>query len=448
MRIFRGFLLVLVALVVGAFIWLWLAPPDLIRVATNYSAKIVCSNVFIAGRDADSVLADDVQAPGHPILKYISVDTDPSEGTVTARFLGFAATATSVHRTGLGCTNTAGEAPIALALTAPADLPAPTPMPTEIDTAAQAIVDSEDLAGPNMRAIVVLRDGEVIAERYGEGFTDDTPLLGWSMTKTVTAALLGRLEQAGIVSRDDAGLFASWSEDARAGVTVADLLGMASDLTWNEGYGTVSDVTRMLYLEPDMGSFVEAAALDTEDGSAIGKTWNYSSGTTILLSRYWQGKVGPEAVNLPRQALFTPLGMTSAIIEPDAAGALVGGSYMYATARDWARFGQFLLQDGVWNGERLLPAGYVDWMMEEHPASEGQYARGHLWRAPPRRSEERGDAVDANLSDTVWLAGHDGQSVAIDRATGLVVVRLGLTPSKLGYRPENLLLALKRAGTN
>ncbi len=231
-------------------------------------------------------------------------------------------------------------------------------------------------------------------------------------------------------------------------VKVADLLGMSSDLTWNEGYGTVSDVTRMLYLEPDMGRFVEKAALGTADGSAIGKTWNYSSGTTILLSKYWQSKVGPEAVNLPRQTLFQPLGMTSAIIEADAAGTLVGGSYMYATARDWARFGQFLLQDGVWNGERLLPDGYVEWMMEEHPASDGQYARGHLWRAPPRRSEERSEPADPALDDTVWLAGHDGQSVAIDRASGLVVVRLGLTPSKLGYRPENLLLALEGSRTN
>ncbi|MDA8870274.1 beta-lactamase family protein [Rhizobiaceae bacterium] len=444
LRIFAtGLLLTMAALAA----WLALAPPDLIRVATNYSARMICSNVHVAGRDADEVLSKDVQAPGNPILRLMSLDLDDGTETVRVELLGLFGLGTAQHRKGYGCT-TLPDGEAASALPAPVEIDGGgIAAPTSIDPAIQAIVEDDTLAGPDMRAIVVLRDGAVVAERYGEGFDATTPLLGWSMTKTVTAALLGRLEQQGILTREDANLFPEWSSDARAQISIADLLGMASDLRWNEGYGSVSDVTRMLFLEPDEAAFTAAAPLDTPDGSMIGKTFNYSSGATVLLSRHWQDKLGENAYSAPERLLFGPLGMGSAVIETDAAGTFIGGSSMYANARDWARFGEFLRKDGIWNEERLLPAGYVEWMTQVHPASEGQYGRGHLWREPPRREEERGKPIDPALSQAYWLAGHDGQSVAIIPDAGLVIVRLGLTPSKLGWEPENLAVAVKAAAS-
>ena len=130
----------------------------------------------------------------------------------------------------------------------------------------------------------------------------------------------------------------------------------------------------------------------------------------------------------------------SAVFEHDASGTLVGGSSLYATARDWARFGQLLLQKGVWNGQPVLSAGYVDWMVEAHPASKGDYGRGHLWRRAP--NSDKPGANPVLPSDAFWLAGHDGQSVAIVPSEGLVVVRLGLTPSKLNFKPAFLLEAV------
>jgi CubicO group peptidase (beta-lactamase class C family) len=440
--------LVLVLIAMTALVgWLYFAPPDLIRVGTGYSAKIVCSNVFIAGRDPQEVLAVDVQAPGHPLLGFISVDVDRERETVSAALLGLFGRNQAVHREGLGCASApAGEIERVPALGAaakvePGERNEAAPWPAGEtgageDPAVAAILDDAEMVGAGMRAVVVVRDGRIVGERYGEGFSAATPLLGWSMTKTVTAAILGTLDDR--LARDEANLRAEWT-DARGTITTADLMAMSSGLEFNEDYGAVADVTRMLYLEPDMARFAASKPLE----GPRGETFSYSSGTSVILSRLWQDRFDDpqEALGWPHRALFSPLGMDSAVLETDASGTFVGSSYLYATARDWARFGQFLLQGGKWNGQQILPAGYVDWMRETAPASNGVYGRGQLWLAGPRRGAQ------AQLpADTYWLRGHDGQSMAIVPSSDLIVLRLGLTPSSLGYSPAPMVAALIAAG--
>ncbi len=438
----------MLAVLAGGTIYLLLAPPELLRVADGYAAKIVCSNVFVAGRDAEATLATDVQAPGHPLLRLVRVRVDRDEGVVTARLLGLFATGIAIHRPGLGCT-TVPDGDIAAARRMA--LPEPTvplapgeamwPAGARVETAATpAIADifaTPALIGPDMRAVVVVKNGKLLAEAYGPGFDSGTPLLGWSMTKTVNAALLARAMAAAGKGLDAAGLFPQWAGDERAGIRVADLMAMTGGLAFDEEYGDVSDVNRMLFLEPDMAAFAAARPAV----AAPGRLFNYSSGTAVLLSRLWMSWLGDEAGALayPRTALFDPLGMASAVLEADAAGTLVGSSYMYATARDWARFGLFLLQDGVWNGERLLPEGFVA-LMRASNGKPGGYSQAQSWVLGPRESD---GAAPAGLPpDTFWMAGHDGQSVAIIPSAGLVVVRLGLTPSALGYGPEALVRAI------
>ncbi|SFS20193.1 serine hydrolase domain-containing protein [Yoonia litorea] len=414
--------------VIAAALYLRFLSPDLLRVATNYSAKIVCSSVFISGRDADDVLKIDVQAPGHPILRYVTVDVDQEENTVSAQMFGFAAPAVAQHRTGLGCTNrhhvALSDATVpAMQSSGSGIWPEGQEVVPRQNPEIESVLSDEDLLGQGYRAVVIVQNGRIIGETYADGFSAQTPLLGWSMTKTVTAALIGTLIQSGELSLDDdlTEVFNNWQEDNRAEITVSDMLAMTSGLTWNEGYGSVSDVTRMLYLTDDMAEF--AATNPTE--AAPNSFFNYSSGTSTMLSRVWQDKLGEAALLYPQTILFAPLGMTSATLETDASDTFVGSSYMYATARDWARFGLFLLQDGVWDGQRILPEGYVDWMFEPVETSEGLYARGHLWR------EASGDRPP--FEDAVWLRGHDGQSMAIFPSRDLVIVRLGLTPSRVGY---------------
>ncbi|MRW84006.1 serine hydrolase [Pseudoduganella sp. FT26W] len=444
----------------GAVATLAVKPPDLLRLGAGYGAKIVCSNVFIAGRDGRAVLADDVQAPGHPLLKYLEVAVDRQRKTVRAQFLGFVGDGMAVYRPGTGCA-VAPDGDVALAsqyqfnpirIWAPSpNVPWPTGSQAEANPAVQALLDQDALAGPGMRGMAVIYRGRLIAQRYGAGFSAASPLLGWSMTKTVNAALVGMQIADGKLSLQQSGFWPPG--DGRAQITLAQLMSMSSGLRWNEGYGDVTDATRMLYLEPDMAAFSAAQSLQ----QAAGGQWNYSSGTAVQLSRIWQraaaggdakAATSADVLSLPHNRLFAPLGMNSAIIEADARGNLVGSSYMYATTQDWARFGQFLLQDGVWQGKRILPEGFVGGMQQAAPASGGQYGQGQVWRWGPSGATPEGQNPDTRFqlpADTYWMEGHDGQSIAIVPSQQLVVVRLGLTPHRLLYQPQALLAAVVKA---
>ncbi|MCZ4092123.1 serine hydrolase domain-containing protein [Sinorhizobium psoraleae] len=425
--------------------WLVLFPPDLLKVGDGYAAKIVCSNVFIAKRDPQAVLAEDVQAPGHPLLKFVRVSVDRDRETVTARIFGFAAPGRAVHRPGFGCTNVDDGGAHALAGSASetkgadgapaAHDPAlgwPDGSKVDIDPAIQSVVEDAGLAGPGIRAIAVVHDGRLVAETYGPGFDRATPLLGWSMTKSVTAALIGLRIGEGKMDAARGDLLPAWSGDDRSQIKLADLLAMQSGLAFNEDYGDVTDVTRMLYLESDMAGFVASKLLEVPPGTKF----RYSSGTSNLLSRLWMQTFDDpaEALAYPRKALFAPLGMTSAVMETDANGTFVGSSYMYATAQDWARFAQFLLEDGSWKGRRLLPEGYVSFMRTPSAASGGDYGSAQVWL------QENGIRAGTGSfpPDTFWMLGHDGQAIMIVPSLRLAVVRLGLTPSRLGYDVQKL----------
>jgi CubicO group peptidase (beta-lactamase class C family) len=455
---------IIVALLLALLI-LWLEPPDLIRVGANYTAKIVCSNVFLAHRDAGEVLMTDVQAPGHPLLKLMRVSVDPTRGVVRAGLFGFIGSGLAVSRPNSGCTvvpdqqwqasrqtKPESRAP-ATAEAATAEAVAAEVDDSEVDDATSAvapadiarIVADDALAGPGMRAIVVLHHGRVIAERYAAGFDRQTPQLGWSMTKSVTAGLIGILVKEGRLTLAQS---ADLSGGGREHITIADLLSMSSGLAFNEGYGAVSDVTRMLYLESDMAAFAAAKPLEHPPGTV----WSYSSGSAVVLSRRLQQAAaadvdGGDIIAWSNARLFGPLHMQSAILETDEHGTLVGSSYMYATPRDWARFGQLLLQDGIWQGQEILPRGYVAMMTAPVAASGGEYGQGLVWRWATH-SDKPGENPDAAFGipqDAFWMSGHDGQYVAIVPSRQLVVARLGLTPARERYQPEPLVQALLEA---
>lgn len=445
----------LLGLLLLGLLWLWALPPAMLRVGASYAAKIVCSNVFLANRDAQTVLRDDVQNHGHPLLKYMRVTVDRERGEVHAALLGVVGKGLALHRPGHGCAvvadgDLAAARAAAPAIDAPAAPPPAPPRPPEpgalppnwpeVDVAPTsgqlaAVVNLPELQGPGMRAVVVVHKGRIVGETYGPGFGPDTPLLGWSMTKTATAALIGRrLHEGGLTLDTPPAPALGWpASDARAAITASQLLAMSSGLQFDEGYGGVSDVTRMLYLEPDMAAYAASLPLLHPPGTQF----NYSSGSSLLLSRWWTQGANTDA----RRLLFTPLGMRSATLETDARGTPVGSSYLYANAKDWARLGLFLLNDGVWQGQRLLPEGYVARMTAASPAKPGSYGQGHLWLHGPQGPTPEGqdpDVAQGLPADTWWMRGHDGQFIAVVPSKQLIVVRLGLTPSKLGYQPQGL----------
>src|SRR5262249_43574307 len=204
------------------------------------------------------------------------------------------------------------------------------------------------------RAVVVVQDGELVAEQYAPGFDASMPLPGWSMAKSVLNALVGILIGERRLSLQDTALLPQWQPpDPRAAITIEDLLRMRSGLKFSEVYSNFSsDVIEMLFNQPDTAGYAARQPLNF----APGETWTYASGTSNILSAIVRRTVGERAYwGWPREVLFGPLGMTSATLEPDASGTFVCSSFMFATARDWARFGQLFLQDGVWDGRRILP---------------------------------------------------------------------------------------------
>jgi CubicO group peptidase (beta-lactamase class C family) len=438
---------------------LWLKPPDLLRIGANYSAKIVCSNVFLAGRDPDEVLRTDVQAPGIALLRLMRISVDRQQHVIRAGFLGFIGDGLAVDRPNTGCavvpdgnldfaihvnkiaaqTGAADPATTAPGATTTAPGTGTTALWPEGNAVATTaaldrILADDTLTGPGMRAVVVVDHGRIVAERYASGFSAATPLLGWSMAKTVVAGLVGVLVKEGRLTLDQSAGWATPGGDGRERIRIADLLSMSSGLRFNEGYGAVSDVTRMLYLEPDMSEFARAQPL----AHPVGEFWSYSSGTANILSRIVQDAGGRLGARVADEKIFKPLGMASAIIETDEDGTLVGSSYMYAIARDWARYAQFLLQDGVWRGQAMLPRGYVAMMASPVAASRGQYGHGLVWLWGS-------DTAFGFPADTFWMEGHDGQSIAVIPSRQLAVVRLGLTPAFDHYQPQPLIKAILEA---
>ena len=445
----------IVVVAAAAAVWLHHSPPELFRVGSAYSAKIVCTNVFLVNRDPEQVLNVDVQAPGNPFLKLMQVRVDKEHGIVRAGLLGFIGNGLAVYRPGTGCASVP-DGDIAKAQKFTFTL-SPIPEPSAAldwpdgskstpNGKVAEVIARDDLAGPAVRAIAVVSHGKLIAERYASGFTASTRLLGWSMTKTVNAALVGMQVGAGKLALDQDHFWEAGSKpDGREQIKLRDLLSMSPGLEFNENYGDVSDVTRMLFLEPDMATFVHNKPLQHPPGTF----WNYSTGTSVFLARLWQQAVGADALSYAHDHLFAPLGMSSALIEVDASGTVSGGSYMYASVHDWARFGQFLLQDGVWHEQRILPEGYVAMMHSPAPASRGKYGQGQLWMEGP---EAKNTAADANADtpfhlpkDIYWMQGHDGQTTAIIPSLQLVVVRMGLTPDELYYQPQAMVAEIIKA---
>ena len=461
-----GRVLAAVLLVVGASLFaLHEFPPPLLRIGSNYAAEIVCSNLYLAGRDPQSVLRTDVQTPGSSfLLRLMRVTVDRRNHLVRAGIGGVIGSGLAVETPGRGCTvipdghwraflarsGAIERAADARTATQPPAAAAPNPDPlwpdgdqALIDPRLQSIVDEPSLAGPGLRAILVVHDGRIVAERYGPGFGPSTPLLGWSMTKSVVAGLVGVLVGDGRLSLDASAGLGRFPGDPRGAIRIADLLSMTDGLRFDERYGGVSDATRMLFLEPDMAAYAASQPL----AHPVGRYWSYSSGTAMILARIVQRAAGPHPRAFVREHLFAPIGIHGATIESDERGTWVGSSYLYATARDWARYAELLRRDGVWNGTRILPAGFVAAMTRPVAASGGQYGAGMVWRfaGSPTTPGVDPDRAFGIPSDAFWMEGFDGQRIAIVPSRALVVLRMGLTPSGMHYQPQRLVAALLEA---
>lgn len=236
------------------------------------------------------------------------------------------------------------------------------------------------------------------------------------MTKSITSALIGILNRQGKVSLEQDHLFEEWNEDERSAITLNNLLHMNSGLAWEEDYTKISDVTKMLFLSEDMSEVQLQKSLVGEPGSA----WNYSSGTTNLLSALIRDQFDThqEYLDFWYSELIDKIGMHSMVVETDLAGNYVGSSYAWATPRDWARFGLLYLNKGEWNEEQVLEPSWIDYTVKPTPGSDGEYG-AHFWL--------NAGGVYPNVPRDLFSAnGFQGQHVFVIPSNDLVVVRFGL----------------------
>ena len=409
---------VLLAAVIGGCVYL----NSLMPIITGYAAKNLASATFVSGRNPADVQALDLN---FSFIKFTKNKVDFEEKTVTSRFLWSKSVA--AFRDGYGVTLLRGKGKKAFLdqkYPLPKEAPCPDPLPqgdpevvARLEPIAKALVDDHAYNGTPF-AFVVLHKGAVVAERYGDGIGPDTQLLSWSMGKSFTNALVGIMAGDGIVDINAPMDIPEWQGDGRKEISLNHLMQMQSGLQWNENYGNRSDVNLMLHRETDMGLY----ALNKPLENAPGTVWYYSSGSTNIVMRYLRGKFSSDEAFLKyiRERLFAPLSITNPHFEPDMSGTPVGSSYLYVTARDFARFGQLFLDDGCVGGERILPDGWVDYTVTPASASEGAYG-AFFWL-------NRNNVCPDVPGDMFSCQGHDGQEIYIIPSKDLVVVVLGYSP--------------------
>lgn len=404
--------------------------------ATGYGAKSMATAVFVSGRDPQLVKLSDLD---YSIVKYTQSVVDYQNKSVTTTFWGMAKQ-TAVYRDGYGCC-LVGDLPAGslqkFVITLPVnrrdgvwriawpdgDLVKDTIFP-EIDTlklktTIDAAFDSQSEYKKRTAAVVVIYKGELIAEKYDKGLeiTPDTRIWGWSMTKSIINAMAGVLAKQGKLDLKASAPVPQWLGDRRRDITINDLMHMTSGLKWDEDYSDVSSATNMLYRSADCYK----VAMEVPYQKKPGTVWNYSSGTANILSGIMRTLIGDDKVyhEFPYREIFNKIGISSMIVETDAAGNFVGSSYGYASARDWARFGLLYYKDGIWKGDTILPKGWVSYTRTPVVASKGEYG-AHFWLNYSKKLPDvPGDMYSCN--------GHRGQRIFIIPSRNLVVVRLGFS---------------------
>ena len=287
---------------------------------------------------------------------------------------------------------------------------------TKLNAAVASAFDTKGELKKRTRSLLVIYKDKIIAEKYDTGFTKNSRILGWSMTKSITSALFGVLEKQRKFDIDAPAPISEWKNDSRKLITTSDLLHMNSGLQWEENYSTICDATKMLFQAEDM----TRSQLEKPAKHKPNTNWYYSSGTTNLLSGILrkQFKTHQEYLDFWYTDLVDKIGMNSMIIETDMAGNYVGSSYGWATTRDWAKFGLLYLHKGKWNGEQIFNESWAKYAATPTNTSNGRYG-GHFWL-------NAGGYFPDVPKDMYYCSGFQGQMVAIIPSMDIVIVRMGL----------------------
>jgi hypothetical protein len=397
-----------------------------LNILAGYSAKNTASSVFLGERTL--AFTDKTDNDFSPVnLATDKVDIENKLTTSSA--LGLL-TRKAVYREGLGAILTLNASDETASYLVPKRLKANnnTPFPYGNASQKERVFTNVDyvklhetvnsIFGKNKsRAVVVIYKDQIISEQYSDGFSKNSRILGWSMTKSIMSTVFGVLEHQNKIDIQDKAPITSWQNDARKNITINNLLQMNSGLEWDENYDEISDATKMLFLERDMTKMQKEKPLTYETNAS----WNYSSGTSNLLSGILrnQFKTHQEYLDFWYTDFIDKIGMNSMVVETDLTGNYVASSYAWATARDWAKFGLLYLHNGNWNGEALFTKKWVDYVTTPTPTSNGTYG-AQFWL----NAENQFKDVPKNM---YFADGYQGQRVYVLPDQELVIVRFGLS---------------------
>ena len=440
-KILRSLLILLLVLLAGIVLYINYLAPGI----TGYAAKNLASGIFIAGRTQQSIEKEDINF--FPVnLSKNTVDTVKKE--VTSRLLVWKAVA--VYNEGLGCTLVKGFSKDDVEKL---DYPAVPAIPGNPDTIPWPVGDklSDTVpAGINVDkineivtrsfndttlfkgtfAVMVVYKDQVVAEKYRDDFTPDTRFLSWSMAKSFTNAMAGAMVKDGLIDINKPLNLEKWAGDDRKKITLSNLMQMTSGLNFLEQYSKVrlTGTTTMLLKKGDMGDYASDYKLLAEPDSI----WYYSSGSSNIVQDYLRSVFAndQEYLAYPRKAIFNKADMRSVVWEPDASGTFVGSSYLYATLRDYARFGMLYMHNGNWQGEQILPENWVAYTTTPAHGSGDLYG-AFFWL-------NRGGEFPGVPLDMYFCDGYDGQRIFIFPTQKLVVVRTGCSSRDETNWPEFL----------
>ncbi|MGD2152234.1 MAG: serine hydrolase [Gemmatimonadales bacterium] len=419
--------------------------------ATAWGAHHLCAGLWIVGRDyprdPETVVAQDIaRFPAFRWEKSFEYHVDPESRTVTVKAPGAPARSAAYYGD-QGCViHERGSREIHFrpvvvpsSLPDPATQPWPTgelnaraPLPADADAEAlEAVLDwAMDDAGQNTRALVVVYRGKIIAERYAPGFSGRTPQISWSQGKSITAALVGVLVQQGELELDQPAPVPEWHEDPidpRRAIKIRDLLHMSSGLDF-KNYGVGDSISYTSANEHFMIYFdavnVFEHAINQPLDIPPNTQFRYRNSDPLTLGRIIRQTVearGEDYLSFPQRALFDRIGMRNVVLETDTYGNFIMTGYDFVSAYDWARFGLLHLRDGEWQGERILPEGWVEFVSTPTPTDPGRDYGGLFW-------VNAGGALPDVPPDAFWPAGWMGQNTVIIPSLDMVVVRLGPSP--------------------
>jgi len=427
-KIFKRIVLVAVLLL---FVCIILILRKVLPLINGYGAKITCSSIFVSQRALADIQKNEL---GTFPFNFVTVVVNTADSSVVSAIAGLARRK-AIFRKGLGATLIS-------------DIPEEEVRKQSFMLATPPGVNQDSINWPQgnrlensllsnfdtlqtdaaTRAVVIVYKGKIIAEKYAKGFTVHTKQLGWSMTKGIENALLGILVKEKKLRVDAPAPLEQWQKDERKKISIAELMQMSSGLRYASSATGPSDLTDMLFMKGDMPAF----AINAPPEHPPGQVFHYADASANILSFIERRLTGDSAYyKLPYEKLFYKIGMNSALLEADESGTFVSSSYCYATARDWARFGLLYLNDGVWNGQRILPEGWVRFTSTVSAAKneEKKGAYGALWWL--NAADSKGIRKCAHVpADAFACQGYEGQFVWVIPSKQLVVVRLALERGK------------------